>query len=348
MFIKRILLRGFRNIEEKQIEFSETLTVIVGENAKGKTNILEGVYCGVNGVGFRESREEELIQIGKEIFQIDLIEQGKQKKSQFRIILQKENKGESVLKLYFIELAKKTHRQYVQEQTRTVLFTPEHIEIITGSPEKRRSYLDKGIEVFNFAYKNHLHNYTHALRRRNKLLEQRKSDDEIVFWDEYLEKEGAFISDAREQYISFLNTHPRLDGKTFSVVYIPNRFTKQKLQEVRELEQKTRKTAIGPQKDDFSIHLKGKLDKDIHRFGSRSEQRLAIFWLKMNEITLCVEKLEIVPVLLLDDVFSEFDHENKERILRLIEKHQTIMTTTEEIFLEEIKKRIPSTKVIFV
>ncbi|PIX69029.1 hypothetical protein COZ40_00115, partial [Candidatus Roizmanbacteria bacterium CG_4_10_14_3_um_filter_39_13] len=109
-----------------------------------------------------------------------------------------------------------------------------------------------------------------------------------------------------------------------------------------------RRTLIGPQKDDWIIYLKNKHipQKNIQKYGSRSEQRLGIFWLKMNEIHYMEEEIKIHPILLLDDIFSEFDHENKEKIVRLIEIYQTVMTTTEEGLVKEIQKKNKGSVVI--
>lgn len=343
MILKRIQLHNFRNIPSKVIDISSRLTIIVGENARGKTNILESIHCIINGVGFRESKEEELLHMESLETQLDGLFDKDKNKHHFRVHFKKEKSG-TITKSFFVEKVKKSHSHYSQEQTKCVLFAPEQIDIITGAPDIRRDYFNKLIGTFDVAYKKHLINYEQALRKRNKLLEHFQSVEnlrkELSFWDAYLQKEGEYITQKREEYVHFLNGNSELDGRDFSIEYIKNEFTFERLNEKKELELRIRRTLIGPQKDDWIIYLKNKNSpkKNIQKYGSRSEQRLGIFWLKMNEIHYMEQIIGIHPILLLDDVFSEFDHENKERIVRLIQTYQTVMTTTEEGFVNDIQR----------
>lgn len=342
MILKRIQLHNFRNIASRVFDISPRLTIILGENARGKTNILESIHCVINGVGFRESKEEELIRMNCSDTQLDgLFEENKNTNS-FRIFLKKESIG-SITKHFFVQKARKSHAYYIGEQTKCVLFAPEQIDIITGSPDIRRDYFNKLISTFDVVYKKHLINYEQAIRKRNKLLEHSRSaetlKEELSFWDVYLEREARYLTEKRAEYTQFLNLHMQLDGREFGIEYIKNEFTQERLCEKKELELRIRRTLIGPQKDDWVIVLKTDSagEKNIQKYGSRSEQRLGIFWLKMNEIHFMEEKMDIHPILLLDDVFSEFDHENKERIIRLIASYQTVMTTTEAGLVDEIQ-----------
>jgi len=343
MILKRIQLHNFRNITSRVFDISPRLTIILGENAKGKTNILESIHCIINGVGFRESKEEELLLMDSSETQLDGLFEKDKDINHFRIFLKKELTG-LITKHYFVQKARKGHALYTSEQTKCVLFAPEQIDIITGSPDIRRDYFNKLISTFDIVYKKHLINYEQALRKRNKLLEHSQSatnlKEELSFWDTYLEKEAQYISQKRKIYTQFLNSHSQMDEREFSIEYISNEFTQERLAEKKELELRIRRTLIGPQKDDWIIYLKNKntAQKNIQKYGSRSEQRLGIFWLKMNEIHFMEEEIHIHPILLLDDVFSEFDHENKERIIRLIDTYQTVMTTTEGELVKEIIK----------
>ena len=344
MILQRIQLHNFRNIFSKVLDISPHLTIILGENARGKTNILESIHVIINGVGFRESKEEELLRMGSSETQLDGLFKKNTDIYHFRILLKKEISG-VITKHFFVQKTKKGHAHYTLEQTKCVLFAPEQIEIITGSPNIRREYFNKLISTFDVVYKKHLVNYEQALRKRNKLLEHSRSleslKEELSFWDVYLEQEAEYITEKRNTYTQFLNVHNKLDGREFSIEYIKNEFTSGRLKEKKELELRIRRTLIGPQKDDWIISLKNKnsAQKNIQKYGSRSEQRLGIFWLKLNEIHFMEEEIKIHPILLLDDVFSEFDHENKEKIVRLIEKYQTVMTTTEGELVKEIQKK---------
>lgn len=353
MILQRIQLHNFRNIPSHVFDISPTLTIILGENARGKTNILESIHCIINGVGFRESKEEELLLLESSETQLDGLFEKDKNIHHFRVHFKKEKSG-SITKNFYIQKVKKGHTHYSAEQTKCVLFAPEQIDIITGSPDIRREYFNKLISSFDIAFKKHLINYEQALRKRNKLLEHYQSLDslrkELSFWDVYLQKEAEYITKKREEYTHFLNNHTSLDGRDFSIEYSRNEFTHERLLEKRELELRIRRTLIGPQKDDWIIYLKNKNTprKNIQKYGSRSEQRFGVFWLKMNEIHFMEKEIKIHPILLLDDVFSEFDHENKERIVRLIDTYQTVMTTTEVELVKEIKKKNKGSVVITI
>ncbi len=337
MVIKKLRLTNFRNFKEKTVEFNNNLTIIIGENAKGKTNLLEAVHFGLNGVGFRESKEVELLKFDTKSHgsvEIELVN-GKNKLS-FKIILVKKELGENarVEKSFFVGRTKKRQFQYREELLRAVLFTPQQIEILTGSPERRRDYFNKHLSIYDFEYKKRLDNYEKALRRRNKVLEKhedrKKAEEELVFWDTYLENEASYVTLKRGEYINFLNKNSKVNSKEFHIEYLKNEFNKKRISEVREIEFAARRTVIGPQKDEFQISLMDGAEKNVHRFGSRSEQRLTILWLKLGEMQYCREKTGNDPILLFDDIFSELDVKNRKLIFKVIENHQVIATTTEE------------------
>lgn len=254
----------------------------------------------------------------------------------FRTILKR--LGDSVDKNFSINMARRQHNQYLSETSKTVLFSPEQIEIMTGPPDRRRKYFNSLLGLFDPVYKKYLVNYDKALRKRNKILERYKDNEdlfnELAYWNDYLEKQAGYLTKKRQEYVDFLNEHNNIDNKAFSVKYLKNEFNERRLEENFELEKRYRRTVIGPQKDDFEIYQKNNSLKNLHHFGSRSEQRLAIFWLKFNEIRLYEVSFKNKPLLLLDDIFSELDIKNKKLIIDLVKKYQTIVTTTEIELLE--------------
>lgn len=339
MILKSIRLTNFRNFREKKVDFNPELTILIGENAKGKTNLLEAVHFALNGVSFRESKESELLYFdmkGHASVEVDFIGE---KQNAFKIILVKKNHSQSprVEKSFFVGRTKKRQFQYRQELLRAVLFTPQQIEILTGSPERRREYFNKHISLYDFEYKKRLDNYEKALRRRNKVLEKhtdrKKTEEELSFWDTYLGNEASYITEKREEYTEYLNENPKIDSKKFRMEYIKNEFNEKRINEVKEIEFAARRTVIGPQKDEFQIYLGSDAEKNVHRFGSRSEQRLTILWLKLCEMKYCKKLTGNDPILLFDDIFSELDVKNRKLIFKVIENHQTIATTTEEEIL---------------
>lgn len=339
MLLEKLVLHQFRNRDSGVFDFDPNLTVILGENAQGKTNLLEAIYFIINGIGFRESREEELIQVDKDQSMVEGRFLGGRDTFDFKIHLMK--RSGTIEKQYFIQKAKKRHLQYIEQQTKAVLFAPEQIEIVSGSPEIRRDYFNKIISQYDPEYKKRIINLESALRRRNKVLEHNRDEaklrEELPFWNDYLVEQSSYIIRKREQYVSYLNDHPKLDHKEFMVVYNKNEATKERFEEVFEKERLIRKTLIGPQKDEIFFQLKAPFEKNVQHYGSRSEQRLTVFWLKMNELSYCEEQIKRKPIILLDDVFSEFDRANRKLILKLIRTHQTVLTTTEEETIEGIK-----------
>ena len=259
-------------------------------------------------------------------------------KNVFEIDIKRVN--DKAIKNFFVDKTNKRFSLYKKELPSVVLFTPEQINIIKGAPTLRREYFNDVIGDKDLDYQKHLRNYENALRRRNRILEKYADVsslmEELEFWDEYLEKEAKYITEARSNYVDYLNTSRHLDSKTFTIFYQDNKFNKTRLAEIFDRERLLRKTLIGPQKDDFNITIEdAKSKKNVHKFGSRSEERLAIFWLKINELKYMEEKGE-KPILLLDDIFSELDRHNKKIVLHLVTKYQTIASTTEKEFISSV------------
>ena len=331
MLLKQLILKDFRNFDEGNFQFNPFLTIIIGENAKGKTNLLEAIYFIAFGVGFRESREEELVRLDKISCHVEGIFSVGDQNFSFEIRIKT---GGAVEKTFTINRTKKKFFAYQEEVTKAVLFSPQQIELMTGSPEVRRKYFDRFLSSGDLEYKKRLTNYENALRKRNKVLETYRNDEqlkeELAFWNTYLEEQAIYVAGRRDAYCEFLNKNKKIDNKEFSIKYLKNELTKDKLKEMFEVEKRYRRTLIGPQKDDFAIYEEtDHISKNLHHFGSRSEQRLGVFWLKLNEIGYLEKIFGKRPILLLDDIFSELDAKNKKLILDLIKKHQTVVTTTE-------------------
>lgn len=340
MLLKQIAVKNFRNFINNIFYFNPFLTIILGKNSVGKTNLLEAIYFSSLGRGFREEKEEELINYGKEKAEV-LTQMLKEKeKTELRIIIEKKNQG--VIKTYFVNKIKKKAFQYLSESQPAVIFSPSLIEIIEGEPENRRKYFDKIIARFDWEYKRRLINFENGLRKRNKILEKEKEKEklkeELEFWDDYLIDQGSYLTKKREELVNFLNQHSRLDKKIFIINYLKNELTEKALKETFEKQLILKKTLVGPQRDDFEILLKEESGfKNLQKFGSRGEQRLALFWLILNEVNLYQEKLKKKPIILLDDIFSELDKDNKSLVLRLIKKYQTVVTSSQPEILDLIE-----------
>ncbi len=328
-------LHHFRNYTNSTFFISPQITVVIGPNSQGKTNLLEAIHCILNGYGFRESKEEELLTIGaSEAFIRADATNGSN--VHYQIYYRKLSAG--VEKIFSVNNSKQRYATYIKDSTRSILFSPDQINLIIGPPDGRRKYIDRLLSFYDYEYKKRLNNYEQGLRKRNKVLEGYRSREALVeelqFWNSYLEGQAAYITAAREAYISFLNEKPDIHSRIFKIEYRMNMFTADRAQSAFEQEQVIRRTTIGPQKDDFQISKKeGEDCVNIHLYGSRSEQRLALFWLHLREIEYCQNKTGKKPILLLDDIFSELDKDNRKLILSLISDFQTILTTTEEDIL---------------
>jgi len=331
MEIKKLSLENFRCFEKVELEFGSKMNLILGPNASGKTTILEAIFLLAAGNSFRAEKIAELIYFGKEIARV------KVDKLEIVLTTGEVQKKKVPKKKFLINGAAKKKRDFIG-QFLAVLFRPEDIRIITGSPSRRRRFFDQVLIQINWEYGRALNNYNKALKRRNKLLEaiqtRKAQKSDLFFWSQSLSENGELIIKGREELVGFINY---FWPKGLRFIYQPNKFVfDQNL--VREIEQGM--TLTGPHRDDFSLEKKG---KDLSLFGSRSEQRLAVLNLKLAELEFIEQKCRQRPILLLDDVFSELDEKFRVKVLAIINRQQTIMTTAEpelikKEFLDKIKK----------
>ncbi|OGK22036.1 hypothetical protein A3C23_03050 [Candidatus Roizmanbacteria bacterium RIFCSPHIGHO2_02_FULL_37_13b] len=338
MILKSIELTNFRNFDKARFNFNPFLTVIVGNNSVGKTNLIEAIHFLLYGSGFRESQRQELFLTNTTQLNVEGLFIQAEENNLFRIILEARN-GVIYTSLAINKIKKRLF-DYLSYCPIGVIFSPFLIYAIDGQPSDRRELIDKVLTKLDIEYKKHLTSYETALKKRNKLLEKEKNPDKLkdslTFWDGYLIAEAKYIQEKRSEFVEFYNQHPKLDNKEFSLEYKPNLINHDTLKATFEKQLYIKKTLVGPQRDDFQIYIKkNELNINVHHFGSRSEQRLALFWFIINQIKLIEQTKNTKPILLLDDIFSELDLSNKALILKLITNYQTIVTTT-EIHLEEI------------
>ncbi len=332
MFIHSLSLKNFRRFSEQKFFFHPMTNIILAPNSFGKTTVLEAIYLSLTGSGFRESKEEEFIRLGKEKASIQLIFKEELSKDLLQIEISKK-------KEVFLNKNKTTFKEIYQKLPRPVLFTPQDINILTGPPDERRRYLNKLLANNDYKYKSILINYEQALRKRNKILQQAETiaqiKDEIKFWDEYLEKQDQEIFKYRKKFFAYASEHNRFFDYEFRISYHQNRFKKLSDQPLQDQEIKYGYTLSGAHREDFSIQIKNKQAfLDVKRFGSRSEQRLAILWLKKIETNFLTNNYK--PILLIDDIFSELDLKNRKMIIKFFSLYQTILTTTSPLNLQLI------------
>lgn len=339
MTLRRISLQNFRNYSRKEFDFSLGMTLVIGPNTVGKTNLLEAIYLLATGKSFRAQVEQEMIAYGKDIARV----KGKTKEEELEIVLTRgEIKGERVAKKrYLLNGVGKRKMDFVGHLT-CVLFGPEDLELVVNSPSTRRDYLNAVLEQVDREYRRANLSYQKGLRQRNKLLEQIREKGRpksiLFFWNKLLVENGEIITQKREELIDFINSQPDY-FYDLVVAYKKSVISPARLEQYQSREIAAGMTLVGPHRDDFELRAG---ERNLHTFGSRGEQRVAVFSLKLAELEFMAEKGGQRPVLLLDDVFSELDQDHRKRILEIIPKQQTIITATD---LQSIKQG-KETKVI--
>ena len=344
MVIKSIKGRNFRKFGEFKFYFHPFLNIILGKNNKGKTTLLEAIHFILTAEGFRERKEIELLKIGADQFWVEGEFMSEEKKL-VKIFCQK--KGEELTKKIVVDKIERKAKELKKLLVFPLLFKPEDLRISIGEPEVKRKFIDRILSILHPKYKSALLNYENALRRRNKLLTFAKEgssqiNDELKFWDDYLEKNSKIIISFRKKFVEFANENNKFTDLLFKVDYEANYFDKTKSLEQREKEIRLGYTLTGPQRDNFRILFYQDGFLDVKIYGARSHQRLSTLWLKKVETEYTEKVLKekfrnnYKPVLLLDDVFSELDAENRRKVLDSFKGYQTFVTTTSESILNEI------------
>lgn len=327
MNIISLTLARFRNYSKRTFQFSPCV-VIVGRNATGKTNILEALYFLSDGVSFRAEKDSDVIKLESDFAKIVGTVENDGEREILEIQLVKRVSGFG--KKYLVNGISKRQQDFISHFL-TVLFAPSDIELLTSSPSPRRRFLDHILIQSDKRYRTSLSLYEKALKNRNRLLRDVKEgkrvfrEDEFEYWNLLLVEHGEVIHNARGALIDYLNGSNK-DIFDFEIVYDHSTFTMERVNKYQETELRTGITLIGPQRDDILFY---NADKQlISSFCSRGEQRLTILQLKYLEIEYVQSVLQVRPILLLDDIFSELDQENIDHITQLGMAQQTLITTT--------------------
>jgi len=349
MYFKSIILQNFRNYRKTEFNFSKEITLIIGPNTSGKSNLIEALYFLAKGSSFRIDKDTQLIKFKKEIARV----KGKVEDKELEVVIAKEGASEKLrpFKKYLINGVNKRKADFVGNFF-AVLFAPNDLEIIIGSPSKRRDFVDNILIQTDRDYRLASGFYEKGLRIRNALLHKVKetgikSEKEFAYWDNLLIIQGQKITKIREDFITYLGNSKK-EILNFKIFYDKSIISKERLLQYRDAEIGVGVTLVGPHRDDFVLNLIepsiDKEDHDIRFFGSRGQQRLAILQLKILELNFIEQKTLMRPTLLLDDIFSELDEKHINLILDMIGGQQTIMTTTHEEFIP--KKLLKQVSVI--
>ncbi len=334
MILKSVALSHFRNYEELHIEFDKGTNILYGDNAQGKTNVLESIYVSGTTKSHKGSKDRELIQFGQEESHILTIVEKDGLDYQIDMHLKKnKSKGIAINKMPI----KKASELF--GILNIVFFSPEDLNIIKNGPSERRRFLDFELCQLDKIYLYHLTKYNKILNQRNRLLKDInfRPDllDTLSVWDIQLIDHAKEIIRTRKEFVEELNSivykiHKKISGNKEELLlkYEPNVLEEnmeQELAKCRNKDLKFGQTSIGPHRDDlcFMIH-----DIDARRFGSQGQQRSCALSLKLSEIELVKKSIKETPVLILDDVLSELDSSRQNFLLNSIHDIQTIITCT--------------------
>lgn len=341
--LRSITLHNFRNYELKEFELSGNINVVFGSNAKGKTNLLEAVYLLGVGDSFRAKRTEEMVGFNQELGRVvgKVVDKSGDVVDLEVIVNGGTVMGKTVNKRkYIVDGVSKRRKDLIGIMPLT-LFRPEDVELISGSPDIRRKYLDKILIQSDKVYDNSLTTYEQALRRRNKILDAIREGAAtryaLAFWDGLLIKHGQIIHEKRRELVSYINElflRSELFNK-LSLDYDASTISESRLSQYKDAETALGYTLVGPHKDDLMVNDK---ERNLSVYGSRGEQRMAVLAMKMGEIYFLEDKTKKKAVLLLDDIFSELDDEHKQEVLRVMAGRQVIVTTADEGDLPMFKK----------
>ena len=352
MYIEKIYLENFRNYKKLEADFSDRINILYGDNAQGKTNILEALYVGATTRSHRPVKDKDMILFGEE-------------ESHIRIEVKKRNIGHRVdmhlrkgkSKTVMIDGIPIRRTSELFGLINIIFFSPEDLAIVKEGPAERRRFMDMELCQLSRIYYSNLADYNKVLNQRNNLLRSisynRSLMDTLEVWDEQLVTYGKRVIEERSNFIDMLRelvirVHGEItEGRENIEIKYEPQVKADDLSDVlldrRDMDLKYATTTTGPQRDDIGIYIDG---KDVRAYGSQGQQRTAALTLKLAEIELVRSVINDTPILLLDDVMSELDTKRRNSLLGTINNLQTIVTCTG--YDDFIKERIPMDNIFHV
>ena len=343
MYINKIEIKNFRNYEKQEIELNPHINIFYGDNAQGKTNILEAIFISGFGKSFRTSKEKEMIKLGEAFLEATVFYQKSDRDGKIRTVIsnkkQIEVNGVKIKKLS--ELIGKIN---------LVIFTPDDIQILKSGPEKRRRFLDMMIGQLRPKYVYILNLYLKTLEQRNNYLKQIKEENKpesmLEIWDEKLAEYAEIICKYRTEFIEKLNRkikeiHSEVtsNSEEIKIEYITECNNReiylQLLKQRRKLDIIKGYTTKGIHRDDFKCIIN---DKEIEVYGSQGQHRTALLSLKLAELYVIYDEIGEYPILLLDDFMSELDEKRRKSFLSYIKDTQVIITCTDKMELDNLNE----------
>lgn len=339
MYIKSLSVENFRNYDYEKIEFLPTTNVFYGNNAQGKTNLLEAVYLFSHGRSHRAHSDLELIKFGKEFYSLSLSFADSHR--DYTTDIRFSNNKKKQIKINNVPITKLS---MLMNYLNVVMFSPEDLDLVKGSPSRRRNFCDEALSQIYPKYLSALINYHKALVQKNSLLKKLRpcavsSDAMLSCWNEQLANNGIIIYKYRTEFIEKIEVlakdiHKDITNEALSLEYVSGIKLQEPTQEeflnvleknqLREIEQGA--SLIGIQRDDFKIFINS---NEAKVFGSQGQQRTCVLSLKIAETEYIKDIKEEYPVLLLDDIMSELDINRRKYLWECITDKQVIMTCTD-------------------
>lgn len=334
MFIKSLQITGYRNYKNAIVYFDKGTNILYGDNAQGKTNILESIFMCATTKSHKGSKDKEIINFDEDEAHITLYLDKDGDENKIDMILRKDK-----AKIVAINGGKIKKSSDLLGLLNVVLFSPEDLGIIKNGPSERRRFVDMELCQLNGIYLYNLSKYTKIVEQRNKLIKDSYVNNDLLetlnIWDSQLVSYGVQIIEKRDNFIKEINEiigniHSKLtNGKEKLEIFYEPDVSKEdfekKLLASRQKDIKYKVTGVGPHRDDFSFVING---VDIRKYGSQGQQRTAALSLKLAEIEIVKKVTGHTPVLLLDDVLSELDSNRQNDLLGTIGDIQTIITCT--------------------
>lgn len=334
MYINSLELSHYRNYDNLSIGFDPGITILYGDNAQGKTNILEAVYISGTTKSHRATKDKDIIQFGQDEAHVRLNLTKHDVRHRIDMHLRR-NKAKGVA----VDGQSIKRSGELFGIVHMIFFSPEDLSIVKNGPAERRRFMNLELCQLNKIYYYNYVNYNKALNQRNTLLKQihfnPKLEDTLDMWDAYLMEYGRCLMEEREKFIDELNVivkdiHAHLTGNKEKIYIEYDKNVSMEdyenmMKSKREMDLKYQSTQIGPHRDDICFYIN---DIDVRKYGSQGQQRTAALSLKLAEIQLVKKIIHDMPVLLLDDVMSELDSNRKHYLLDSMKDIQTIVTCT--------------------
>ena len=331
MYIDNLKIQNFRNYKYQEINFENKINIFYGDNAQGKTNILESIFISSFGKSFRTNKEKELIKMGENFLKVQTHFQKKDRDGEIKVEI-------SDKKNVYLNDVKLKKLSEVLGNIILVIFTPDDINLLKSGPASRRKFLDMMIGQLRPAYVLNLNSYLKTLEQRNNFLKQKMKNDAMLdIWDEKLTEYGEKIYTYRKQFIELIKNkitsiHAEITAEKIDIKYFSDCKSKedflQELKKNRVNDYYRGYTTKGVHRDDFTIYIN---NEPVNIYGSQGQNRTAILSLKLAELNVIYDDLGEYPILLLDDFMSELDEKRISNFLNNIEDIQVIITCTKNI-----------------